>query len=296
MTLMLDVSSNNHPATGKPFDYLAAKEAGYGYVYVKATQGDYYINPYMLDDVLGFTRAGFKVGLYHFYDYRIDADVQAAYFKSNGLERVGALPLVWALDYETGTVTSTDEIATFGRYCGEPNITYVDRNFAHLMGPPKGWPIWLAWPGYVEGDDLSPYGTVVAVQYGQGNVAGIGLVDQSLILDAATLGSPAPGAPGPGAPEPGAPGTVETSAPVVAPEPATPGPVETSAPVVAPEPVVEPAPVKYTVTAVLKRSLTLLPGSRFLLTNGDVAYVETKFVMIFTAQGKQVETIWKPKA
>ena len=275
MTLMLDVSSNNHPATGKPFDYASAKDAGFGYAYVKATQGNYYINPYMLDDAKGFIDAGLKVGLYHFYDYRLDADVQAAYFKTNGLERVEGLSLIWALDYETGTSPSTVDIATFGRYCGEPNVTYVDRNFATKMGPPKGWPLWLAWPGYVEGDDLSPYGTVVAVQVGQENVAGIGVVDKSVVLDVRTLTS------------------VPVAVPVPVPKPVevAPKPVE-----VAPTVVTKTPATKYTVTVVLKRAESLLPGSRFPLTNGDTAYVETKFVIIFTADGKQVETIWKPKA
>lgn len=191
MTLMLDVSSNNHP-NGNSFDYAAAKAAGYDWVYVKATQGDYYTNPYAVDDVHGFHDAGFKVGVYHFYDAAIPAAEQAAYFVAELAKIVkasGVTPtLIRALDYEQGSPNASD-IADFGRASSEPSVTYMDRYFATALGPPKGWPIWLAWPSFDIANKaaLDTYGTVVAVQYGQPKVPGIGICDVSVVLDVNTF-------------------------------------------------------------------------------------------------------------
>lgn len=195
MTLMLDVSSNNHP-NGTTFDYAAAKESGYEWVYVKATQGDYYTNPYAVDDLKGFKDAGFRVGVYHYFDATINVVGQAQYFESELAKIIsasGVMPtLVRALDYEQGE-PSAEVVADFGRASSEPSVTYMDRSFAQAIGPPKGWPIWLAWPGYSTARDISGlvgYGTVAAVQCRQPTVPGIGVADVSTVVDPAAFSVP----------------------------------------------------------------------------------------------------------
>lgn len=187
---MLDVSSNNHP-NGRRFDYVAAKDAGYTMVYVKATQGDYYVNTYLLDDVEGFKAAGFTVGVYHYFDATVPSAAQADYFQRFGIGRVSGLQLVPVLDYETGS-PNAPVVKDFMSLV--PCRLYVDRNFASALR----WkdPIWLGWPGWGQGLATTAYGTIAAVQNGAPTVPGLGITDHSLVLDKSAFAA-APTVPAP---------------------------------------------------------------------------------------------------
>jgi hypothetical protein len=170
---MIDISSNNH--TGTPFDWNAAFAAGYRYVYIKATQGDSYTNPYFASDCADALMAGFQVGAYHFYTTSVPIPSQAQYF-NQVRSSVRGLTLRPAFDYESGTPSQVTVIE-FKQYV--PNcILYEDRSFESAIGT-VGVDIWLAWPGW---NEEPPPLNVIALQTGQGNVPGIGNVDLDIIL------------------------------------------------------------------------------------------------------------------
>lgn len=70
----IDISS--YQDTNGTIDYKAVAQAGYSFVFVKATQGTHYRNPYLTRNVLGFRGAGLDVGVYH---YAEPEDVEAQY-------------------------------------------------------------------------------------------------------------------------------------------------------------------------------------------------------------------------
>src|SRR5215469_5790853 len=107
----IDISSNNH--AGERFNFGAAKAAGYDFCYVKATQGDNYLNPYMVADVRDAANNGMFVGLYHYFDPKHGTpEQQAQFFYRNGImQPVGDNPdshmedwltLIPMFDYEEG--------------------------------------------------------------------------------------------------------------------------------------------------------------------------------------------------
>lgn len=196
MTKMLDISSNNHAASWSVAQFEACREAGFEFAYVKATQGNYYVNPYCQEDVAGLIAVGVKVGLYHFFDKTIAPEIQGAFF-TNMLRQVAGISLVPALDYEQSNTPKASEIAAFGRASVEPNVTYTDRWLAHALGPPPNWPIWLGWPSWTPQEDLTPYGRVVAVQTGTVTIPGITrAIDCSTVFtDGAFLAHTYPGYP-----------------------------------------------------------------------------------------------------
>ena len=169
---LLDVSSNNH--TGALFNWQAVKAAGIDGVYVKATQGTQYTNPYLLMDTRDARAAGLAVGIYHFYDAAVgDPEAQAQHFIASGIEQVdkGACTLMPVFDYEQGNPDRAiveafcDAMPGGAMACAQ----YMDRSFFDAIGPYAAW-TWLAWPGW-SGELLPP--TVHMVQTGSEVVPGI---------------------------------------------------------------------------------------------------------------------------
>jgi GH25 family lysozyme M1 (1,4-beta-N-acetylmuramidase) len=93
---IIDVSSNNHPAT-KPITWRAVKAAGIAGVIIKASQGTTYANPWFARDLAGATNAGLPVLAYHFAAWGQPA-AEAAYFEGVAGKGVAAV-----LDIETST-------------------------------------------------------------------------------------------------------------------------------------------------------------------------------------------------
>lgn len=174
----IDLSSNNH-TDGEPFDFLKVKEAGYEFVYVKATQGDNYLNPYLLGDTRRAYDAGMRIGVYHFYAEGAGTpEEQANWFVTNGIENVLAhcgdiLGLFPVLDYEVGSPNANIRNAFINRMeeAGHPCGQYMDRSFYSTLQH-YGQFTWLAWPGWQAHDALPQW--VDCVQYGQEVVPGIG--------------------------------------------------------------------------------------------------------------------------
>lgn len=187
----IDISSNNH-AQGEVFNWLHVKEDGYEVVWIKATQGIHYLNPYLVGDVRDAFNNGLKVGLYHFYDSASGTpDEQAKWFLRNGIEQpeengrtVGDFcELMPVLDYET--LNTVEERDIFLKTLGRPCALYTDRSIEQAIGYGAAKFGWLAWPGWT--NEELPAGTAV-VQTGQQQVHGIPtMCDIDIVVDASVI-------------------------------------------------------------------------------------------------------------
>ena len=83
---LIDISSNNH--TGQTFNWHEVRDSGIGGVYVKATEGNSYTNPYLLMDTRDARNAGMEVGIYHFYRANVNPVQQAQWFLKNGIQQI----------------------------------------------------------------------------------------------------------------------------------------------------------------------------------------------------------------
>ena len=189
-----DISSNNH--AGEPFNFLQAKDDGYEVVYVKATQGNNYLNEYLIADVRDAFNNGLKVGVYHFYDAAHGTpEEQAQWFITNGLNQVEEwAKLVPVLDYETLTTAAERDtfLRTLARECGVYTTRSIHQSIGY--GSPVGW---LAWPGWTPANPV-PTDTAI-VQTGQVLIEGIGgnpngattTTDVDTIVNAEAIGAAA---------------------------------------------------------------------------------------------------------
>jgi GH25 family lysozyme M1 (1,4-beta-N-acetylmuramidase) len=134
----IDVASYQHPS-GSGIDWGQVAAAGYQFVFVKATQGNYYVNPYFSGDFAGAHNAGLFRAAYHFADPSVsDGATQADYMLNTNsyvadggtfppaldLEDVSGQPFCYNLS-PSGMV---DWIAQFGnevqRRIGRPPVIY----------------------------------------------------------------------------------------------------------------------------------------------------------------------------
>lgn len=133
----IDVSSYQHP-NGATIDWRSVRAAGETFVFVKATEGVGYQNPYFHKDVADARAAGLLVGAYHFFRANVDGVTQANHF----LNYVGATKLDFplAIDYETNDGTDRDlchhrldQVRTVLRQHGHRTMTYTYPEFwAHF--------------------------------------------------------------------------------------------------------------------------------------------------------------------
>lgn len=177
----IDVSSNNHQ--GEVFNWQQVKAAGYDFVYVKATQGVLYTNPYLVADVRDAFNAGLRVGVYHFFDGTGTPEEQAAHFNADGIHQpVGDgttgdlsqfLTLKPVLDYEDDSlpIKQTD-VTRFNDALARSIGLYINRSFLAQLGGYCGCAFgWLAWPEWTT--ERLPTVTAI-VQTAQQKVQGIG--------------------------------------------------------------------------------------------------------------------------
>lgn len=124
----IDVSSWNHGG-GKLIDWAKVRAAGYTFAMIKATQGNFYTNPYLVDDFHGAHGAGLIVGAYHFYVVGVPPAEQADYF-GKALEG-HTTELGCYLDWEPGEVNQfeakqlIDEFVTEGHKYRNPIGLYT---------------------------------------------------------------------------------------------------------------------------------------------------------------------------
>lgn len=201
MTQGLDISSNNHD--GEVFNWQQVKSEGYSFVYVKATQGIHYLNPYLVADVRDAANAGLLVGVYHFYDVNSGTpQEQADFFRRNGIHAPVAdqtegdlskfLTLMPVLDLEQGDGGPVSPAILRDEFLVElhlPAGIYMDRDYQKNYGYGQIAKFgWLAWPEWTN----EPLPSVTAiVQTAQQQVQGLGKLcdidtcsDITRILDA----------------------------------------------------------------------------------------------------------------
>ena len=97
----VDVSSFQHPSNAA-INWASVAGAGYQFVAIKATEGNYYVNPYYASDAAAAAAAGMYVAAYHFANPPDSTGAaQADYAVQNaGNYKVGGQYLPLALDLE----------------------------------------------------------------------------------------------------------------------------------------------------------------------------------------------------
>ncbi len=155
-------------------DWPKVRAAGQRYVFVKATEADFYADPTFDDNWRGAKTAGLLRGAYHFFRSNVDPKKQANKFIDyvKSMNDSGELPPV--LDIESNDGQTKDKVlsrarawldlveAAFGKkpiiYSGQ---YFLQDYFSEAGGGPPAWakdyPLWLAqYPNhYVEGSQ--PY-------------------------------------------------------------------------------------------------------------------------------------------
>jgi GH25 family lysozyme M1 (1,4-beta-N-acetylmuramidase) len=110
----LDVAAHQHPITsqdrkGVPIDWQQVAADGYRFAAVKATEGDYYVNPWAATDLAEAKAAGLDVSPYHFAIPNVSSGPeQAEYAVEYSGYGPGAQTLPLMLDIEYDPYTSTD--------------------------------------------------------------------------------------------------------------------------------------------------------------------------------------------
>ncbi len=142
-------------------DWPKVRATGQRFVFVKATEADYYRDPTFDDNWFGAKSAGLLRGAYHFFRCNVDAKKQADYFINyvKSFNDNGELPPV--LDLETNDNQKKEKIipavkiwldrveAEFGRkpiiYSGQ---FFLQDYLSEAGGGPPAWakdyPLWLA--------------------------------------------------------------------------------------------------------------------------------------------------------
>src|SRR3954449_9170784 len=87
-------------------DWTAVQAAGYAFAYVKATDGETYVDPTFEQNWMGAASAGLLRGAYHFFRAEDSPQAQAEFFWQT-VAGNGDLPLVVDVEQNMGEPTST---------------------------------------------------------------------------------------------------------------------------------------------------------------------------------------------
>ena len=171
-------------------DFSGVKESGIEIVYIRASEGDGYKDPYYLRNYEGAKDNGIKVGFYHYLTARTEVEAlqQAEFFVSNvkGLQVDCRL----AMDFESFGELSREEINDISkafldevkRLSGKETVIYSDAYNARFTFDEElaeQYPIWVADYDVTEPGDGN-WSTWVGFQYtDRGRIDGIdGNVDR----------------------------------------------------------------------------------------------------------------------
>lgn len=133
-------------------NYKALKDAGVEIVIMKATEANYYKDPYMEKHYNGCKSVGIKVGFYHFFRCNVDAKTQAQYFVNYIQGKSYDVKLVLDIESTEGQSKSTitNMARTFleevQRLTGTQPMIYTYTSFANscLDGSLSVYPKWIA--------------------------------------------------------------------------------------------------------------------------------------------------------
>lgn len=156
----IDISPWQHPY-GAGINWGLVSRAGYRFAYVKATEGNYYTNPYLAGDTRGAKRATLYAGVYHFAIPSVsDGASQARYFmaRAGGMTLPPVVDLEWnPYDayrpcYGFGRAGMVNWIRAFGtevrRVSGRLPVIYTAAGWWNqcvgMSSAFKGYPLWVA--------------------------------------------------------------------------------------------------------------------------------------------------------
>ena len=190
-------------------NWSQVKSAGVSFAWVKATQGNYYIDPDFVYDETNGKSAGVLMGAYHFADYNVNtgtagAITEANYFWNQASPYIngsGAY-LMPMLDVEFSLTNNTPASVTqwVNQWCTSISnngaasslmirpVIYTFTSFASsdLQSSVIQWPLWMASPNGQNPQTgnpsyVTPWPTWTGWQYGQGPISGIsGAVDEDV--------------------------------------------------------------------------------------------------------------------
>ena len=104
----IDVASYQHQ-NGAAISWASVARAGYKFAAIKTTEGNYYVNPYAISDIVSAMSAGLYATVYHFAIPNITTGaVQAQFALKYSRYRSGGRALPLMLDIEYDPYVSTD--------------------------------------------------------------------------------------------------------------------------------------------------------------------------------------------
>ena len=104
----IDVASYQHQ-NGAAISWASVARAGYKFAAIKTTEGNYYVNPYAISDIVSAMSAGLYATVYHFAIPNITTGaVQAQFALKYSKYRSGGRALPLMLDIEYDPYVSTD--------------------------------------------------------------------------------------------------------------------------------------------------------------------------------------------
>ncbi len=169
-----------------------ARSGEVSYVYLKATEGANLVDNTFRMNLIGARRAGFKVGIYHFYRPNTSVESQFANLTSTvALRDMDLLPIIDVEHRGSGSLEAFRErLMLFARlvekHYGVRPIIYTSRDFynKYLAGPFTGYKYMIA-RYHTDVPELVDNAAFVMWQYTQnGRVRGIrGDVDRSCFMD-----------------------------------------------------------------------------------------------------------------
>lgn len=181
-------------------DFKKVKEAGIQVVYIKASEGTYYIDPYLERNYQKAKENGLKVGLYHYVVARTEEEAkrEARFFvaRASGKD----LDCKLAMDFETFGSLNKTEINKIGitflreveRLSGKQAILYSNAYTASNIwsGENTKYPLWVAEYGAERPSNSGTWKSWAGWQYADnGRINGIrGYVDRDKFTKEVFLG------------------------------------------------------------------------------------------------------------
>ncbi|MDU7149893.1 MAG: LysM peptidoglycan-binding domain-containing protein [Clostridium sp.] len=163
-------------------NFNQVSNSGVQVVYIKATEGDYYLNPRADEYYSGARSNNMLIGFYHFFRPRVDAKTQANYFSSyvKGKSFNCRLALDIELSDGYGAADISNMCVTFleevKRLTGKDVVVYTYTNFARtsLTSILSKYPLWIANYDVTTPGDNPIWNSWVGFQYSEsGTVPGI---------------------------------------------------------------------------------------------------------------------------
>ena len=173
-------------------DYQRVKQAGIEVVYIKASEGTSYVDPYLETNYINAKATGLKVGFYHYVRARSEAAArqEADHFANTIAGKEVDCRL--AMDFESFGNLSNVQINNIaeaflkrlGEVTGKELVIYSNTNDARTVFSEElanNYPLWIAQYGTEEPNDNGKWSSWIGFQYtSTGIIAGInGYVDRN---------------------------------------------------------------------------------------------------------------------